>query len=202
MRWAGSPRLHLSVEQRCEEGERNDENIDATKPEDIVVPSKSTKVASCNVRTHLTFGRVPDGRRRPLGRGAPITAPSFFRCPAGRPGSPNRRALSLIVSIVRIEPQPADCSQGARRRPPGVRNRPGRRWHRPSTRHRAAPKGFEGAIRSTPYGAALASGVTVQESHDQPPRVRIGMVFPVRQEFTIAVARKNITDSLGSSASL
>jgi len=39
-----------------------------------------------------------------------------------------------------------------------------------------------------PYGAALASGVTVQESHDQPPRVRIGMVFPVRQQFTIAVA--------------
>jgi hypothetical protein len=39
-----------------------------------------------------------------------------------------------------------------------------------------------------PYGAALASGVTVQESHDQPPRVRIDMVFPVRQQFTIAVA--------------
>jgi len=34
--------------------------------------------------------------------------------------------------------------------------------------------------------------VTVQESHDQPPRVRIGMVFPVRQEFTIAVAREKI----------
>ena len=136
----------------------------------------------------LSSRRLIPCHRRPLGRGAPITAPSFFRRSAGRPGSPNRRAPSLIVSIVRIEPQPTDRSQGARRRPPGVRNRPGRRWHRPSTRHRAAPKGFEGAIRSTPYGAALASGVTVQESHDQPPRVRIGMVFPVRQEFTIAVA--------------
>ena len=50
---------------------------------------------------------------------------------------------------VRIEPQPADRSQGARRRPPGVRNRPGRRGgHRPSTSRMERPQRASGARRA------------------------------------------------------
>ena len=120
-------------------------------------------------------------------------APSCFRRPAGRPGSPNCRAPSPIVSIVRIEPPPADRSQGARRRPPGVRNRPGRRGgEAPAVDepHRAAPQRASGARYVRSLWSRIASGVAVQDSHDQPPRVRIGMVFPIRQEFTIAVGRR------------
>ena len=56
---------------------------------------------------------------------------------------------------VRIEPQPADRSQGARRRPPGVRNRPDRRGGKAPAvdePHRAAPKVFGGAPRPARRG--------------------------------------------------
>jgi hypothetical protein len=88
-------------------------------------PHRPTAVANFAAVSGVVMSRIGAAR-------GPMTKPADR---AAHP-SPNSR----------IKPQPADRSQGARRRRPGVRNRPGRGgWRdRPSTSRIERPKGLRG----------------------------------------------------------